>query len=156
MILLQCCCKKSHLADCPTGHQPPPPQSTLQAGHYLQSGKSVTVSRRKEMLVTQSWPALHDLLDSSLPGFSIHGIFQARILEWVVIPFSSGFSWRRDWTCVSCSGRQIMYHWATWETEISWWMNPSDWNKFTLDLCLRKGVWKKQFSSVQPFLLEAI
>ena len=108
------------------------------------------------MLVTQSWPALHDLLDDSLPGFSIRGIFQARILEWVAIPFSSGSFWPRDWTCVSCSGRQIIYHWATWEIQISWWMNPSDWNKFTVRLYLHKGVWKMQFTCVQPFLLEAI
>ena len=46
----------------------------------------------------------------------IHGISQARILEWVVISFSRGSSWPRDWTYVSCIGRQILYHWATWET----------------------------------------
>ena len=44
--------------------------------------------------------------------------FQARILEWVVIPFPRGSSQPRDWTwisCVSCIGRLILYHWATWE-----------------------------------------
>ena len=44
------------------------------------------------------------------PGSSVHGILQARILEWVVISFSRGSSWPRDWThvsCVSCIGRQI-------------------------------------------------
>ena len=40
----------------------------------------------------------------SLPGFSIHGIFQARILKWVAIFFSRGSSWPRDPTCVSCIG----------------------------------------------------
>ena len=40
-------------------------------------------------------------LDISLPGFSAHGISQARILEWVAMP-SSGSSWSRDWTYVSC------------------------------------------------------
>ena len=38
----------------------------------------------------------------SLPGYSIHGILQARILEWIVIPFSRGFSQLRDQTQVSC------------------------------------------------------
>ena len=38
----------------------------------------------------------------SLPGSSVHGIFQARILEWVVISFSRRSSWPRDQTCVSC------------------------------------------------------
>ena len=38
--------------------------------------------------VTQSWPTLHDPIDCSLPGSSVHGIFQARIMEWVAISFS--------------------------------------------------------------------
>ena len=41
-------------------------------------------------LVTQSWPTLCDPMDRSPPGSSVHGIFQARILEWVAIPFSRG------------------------------------------------------------------
>ena len=41
-------------------------------------------------------------MDCSPPGFFVCGIFQARILEWVAIPFSRGSSWPRDWTCVSC------------------------------------------------------
>ena len=57
----------------------------------------------------------HRLLqDCSLPDSFIHGIDQARILEWIAIPFSRGSSWPRGWTCVSCVGRQIVYHWATW------------------------------------------
>ena len=36
------------------------------------------------------------------PGSSVHGIFQARTLEWVAISFSRGSSWPRDWTHVSC------------------------------------------------------
>ena len=38
--------------------------------------------------VTQSWPALQDSMDCSPPGSSVHGISQARILEWVAVPFS--------------------------------------------------------------------
>ena len=38
----------------------------------------------------------------SPPGFSVHGILQARILEWVAMPFSRGSSQSRDQTCVSC------------------------------------------------------
>ena len=56
--------------------------------------------------------------DGSLPGFSIHEIFQARVLEWVAISYSRGSSQYRDWTYVSWVswiGRQILYHWATWE-----------------------------------------
>ena len=40
-------------------------------------------------------------MDCSLPGSSVHGILQARILEWVAVPFSMGFSQPRDQTHVS-------------------------------------------------------
>ena len=42
-----------------------------------------------------------NLMDCSLPGFSVHGILQARILEWVAISFSRGASQCRDWTQAS-------------------------------------------------------
>ena len=61
-------------------------------------------------------PTLSDPMDFSLPGSSVHGICQAKILEWVAISFSRESSWPRDWTHVSCIGRWILYHWATWET----------------------------------------
>ena len=63
---------------------------------------------------------LCDPMDSSPPGSSVHGILQARILEWVVIPSSRGSSWPRDETwisCTSCNSRQILYHWATWKAQ---------------------------------------
>ena len=58
-------------------------------------------------------------MDCSPPGSSVHGNFQARILDCVAISFSRGSFWPRDWThvsCVSCSGKWILYHCATWET----------------------------------------
>ena len=63
-------------------------------------------------LVAKSRPTLCDPIDCSLPGSSVHGISQARILEWVAISFSRGTSRLRDWTHIS---RQILYHWATRE-----------------------------------------
>ena len=54
------------------------------------------------MLVTQLCPTLCELMDCSLSGSSVCGIFQARILGWVIIPFSRGSSWPRDWTGVCC------------------------------------------------------
>ena len=54
-----------------------------------------------ESEVAQSCPTLCNPMDCSLPGFSIHGIFQARILEWVAISFSRRSSQPRDWTWVS-------------------------------------------------------
>ena len=53
--------------------------------------------------------------DRSLPGSSVHGISQARILERVAISFSRGFYCPRDWTHVSDTGRRILYHWTAWE-----------------------------------------
>ena len=52
-------------------------------------------------LVTQSCPTLCDPMDCSPPGSSVHGILQARILEWVAMPSSRGSSLPRDRTQVS-------------------------------------------------------
>ena len=54
-----------------------------------------------ETLVAQSGPTLCKPMDCSLPGSSVLGIFQTRVLEWVAISFSRGSSWPRDWTRVS-------------------------------------------------------
>ena len=56
----------------------------------------------QSVLVTQSCLTLCDPMDCSPPGFSLYGIFQAKILEWVAIPFSRGSSPPRDQTRVSC------------------------------------------------------
>ena len=56
-----------------------------------------------------------DLMDCGPPGSSVHGLLQARILEWVAIPFSRGSSRPRDRTRVFCIGRWVLYHRATWE-----------------------------------------
>ena len=49
-----------------------------------------------------------------------HGTSQARILEWVAISFSRGSSWPKDQThVISCIGRWILYHWASWKVHVS-------------------------------------
>ena len=55
-------------------------------------------------------------MDCSLSDSSVHGILQARILEWVAISFSRGSSWPRDWTWVSCIAHRFFTIWATRET----------------------------------------
>ena len=55
------------------------------------------------VLVAQSCPILCNPVDCSPPGSSVHGILQARILEWVAMPSSRGFSWPRDWSHISTS-----------------------------------------------------
>ena len=52
-------------------------------------------------------------IDFSPPGSSVSGISQGRILEWVAISFLRGSSLSRDWTHDFCTGRQILYPWAT-------------------------------------------
>ena len=69
--------------------------------------------------VAQSYPTLCDPMNCSPAGSSDHEIFQAKLLEQVAISFSRGSSWPSDriwvYSWVSCTGRQILYHWATWE-----------------------------------------
>ena len=63
-----------------------------------------------------SWSVVSDScdpMDCSLSSSSVHAILQTRILEWVSMPSSRGPSRPRDWTCiscVSCIGRQVLYH----------------------------------------------
>jgi len=60
-------------------------------------------------------------IDSSPPGSSVHGILQGRILEWVAISSFRGSSQPRDQNCiswVSSTGRQILYHWVSWESHL--------------------------------------
>ena len=69
------------------GEEPTPPLSLL-SWDSLMGGK--------EAEVAQSCLTLGDPIDCSPPGFSVHGVFQARILEWVAISLSRGSSRPRD------------------------------------------------------------
>ena len=66
--------------------------------------------------VAQLCLTLCDPMDCSLPGFFVHGIFQARILKWVAFSFSRGSSWLRDWTQVSLIAGRRFTLWATFST----------------------------------------
>ena len=65
----------------------------------------------------QLCPTLCDPLHSSLSGSSIHGIFQARVLEWIAISFSRGSSQPRDWTQISRITGWCFTVWATREVD---------------------------------------
>ena len=68
-------------------------------------------------MLSRVW-LFHGVMDCSSPGSSVHGILQARILEWVAVSSSRGSSRPRDQThisYISFIGRQILYHSATWE-----------------------------------------
>ena len=73
---------------------------------------------KKNMLVIQL--TLCDPTDCGLPGSSVHGILEARILEWVAIPFSRGSSWPRDRTWVSHIAGRFFTVWATRETQVGY------------------------------------
>ena len=62
-----------------------PSKNTGVGCHFLLQCRKL----KNESEVAQSCPTLSDPMDFSLPGSSIHGIFQARVLEWVAIAFSS-------------------------------------------------------------------
>ena len=68
-----------------------------------------------ESEVAQSCPTLCDPMDCSPPGFSTHGIFPARVLEWVAISFSRGSSQPKNWTQVSHIAGRCFTLWATQE-----------------------------------------
>ena len=73
------------------------------------------------VLIIQSCPTLFNPMDYSLTGSSVHGIFEARILEGVAISSSRGSSQPRDQTCiscVSCIGSRFFTNCTTWEAPI--------------------------------------
>ena len=90
-------------------------------------------------LISSCWsgakpcPILCDPIDCSLPGSSVHGISQARILEWMAISFSKGSSRCRGQTQVSCIDREILYYWTTREgfDLLSPYKDPYGYTRFT-------------------------
>ena len=65
------------------------------------------------LLVAQLYLTLCSAVSCSLPGSSVRGISQARILEWIAVSFSRGSSWPRDWIQVSCIAGRFFTIWAT-------------------------------------------
>ena len=63
-------------------------------------------------LVAKPCLTLYDPMDCSLPGPPVHGILQARILEWVAISFFRGSSQLRNWTQISCITGRVFTYWA--------------------------------------------
>ena len=81
-----------------------PGKNTGVGFHFLLQCMKV----KSESEVAQLCPTLSDPIDCSLPGSSVHGIFQARVLEWIAISFSRRSSQPRDRTQVSW--KQTLYH----------------------------------------------
>ena len=70
-------------------------------GSCWNSDKKNEVLKIYVCMRAKSCLSLCDPMDCSLPGSFVHGILQARILEWVAMPSSRGSSWPRGWTCIS-------------------------------------------------------
>ena len=108
----------------------------LMRGVFLQASTTLVEPWRpnrstwkEKGLVAQFWPALCNPMDYSPPGSSVHRVLQARILEWIAIPFSRWSSQPRDWTGL-LHGRWLLYHlshqgsplWNRWKG--TWSFNP--------------------------------
>ena len=72
-------------------------------------------SEKVKVFVTQLYPTFCNPMDYSQPGSSVHGILQARILEYVAISFSRESSQPRGWTHISCLAGRFFTIWATRE-----------------------------------------
>ena len=108
-----------------------------------------------KVLVAQLCLTLCDPMNCNQPGSSVHGILQARILEWVDIPFSRRSSWPRDWTQVSCIAGGFFTIWATREAQHSKIMfNFLKFSKWLYHLHFPQEYMSSYFSiSLQHFLL---
>ena len=71
-------------------------------------------------LPSSLWKLLNCLTLCDPMDYTVHGIFQARILEWVAFPFFRGSSQPRDWTHVSCIAGAFFTNWATREAQENW------------------------------------
>ena len=80
------------------------------AVHGFAKGWDTTERARMHAKLLQSCLTLCDPMECSLPGSSVHRILQARILEWVAIPFSRGSSQPRGQTWVSCIAGRFLTH----------------------------------------------
>ena len=98
-------------------------------------------------LVIQSCLTLCNSMGCSLPGSSVHGILQARILEWVATLFSRGYSWPRDQIRVSHIAGRFFTIWATKEG----WALKNQWFWIvTLEKTLKSLLDNKEIKPVNP------
>ena len=88
--------------------------------YYLGGSQVALVGKkeRKKVISLSHVRLFADPMDCSLPGSSIHGIFQAKVLERVAISFSRGSSQPRDQTWVSCTAGRCFTFWATREAPV--------------------------------------
>ena len=158
--ITQCHCPKNPLLvavqllkSCPTLSRP------HESCHFLLQCMKV----QRESEVAQSCPTPSDPMDCSPPGSSVHGISQARILEWVAISFSRGSSPPRCQTCISCVSCSTGRFFTTMPPEppknvlqsaYSSLLPPSCWQLLFLlssQVCLFQNVIQLESYSILPF-----
>ena len=99
----------------PPGDLPNPgiePRSLTSAGGFFTTWATREAQRCVSVRLLQLCLTLCDPMDYSPLGSSVHGILQARTLEWVAIPFSRESSQPRGWTWVSCIAGRFFTIWA--------------------------------------------
>ena len=101
----------------PPGNLPNPgiEASSLCLLHWQADSLPLAPPKWRSEVKSLSRVRLCDPMDCSRPGSSVHGCFQAWLLEWVAISFSKGSSWPRDWTRVSRNVGRRFTVWATRE-----------------------------------------
>ena len=95
----------------------------MQETRFRSLGWEAPLEKEKE--VAQSCSTRCDTMDCSPPGSSVHGILQARILEWVAMSSCRGSSWPRDRTQVSSFGGRFFTVWATREAQNCVYLTPT-------------------------------
>ena len=94
-------------------------KSMVYSNFKIKQAKLVLDSKASSILSlcsfvsTWNWKSLSQVMDCSPPSFSVNGILQARILEWVAIPFSRGSSQPRNQNRISCITGRFFTNWAT-------------------------------------------
>ena len=116
---------------------------TLQQCLFSKIGNQAVLCVYTQLCLTRCDPMV-----CSLPGSSVHGILQARILEWVAISFSRGSSWPRNQTHISCIGVCVCV--CVWKSLSSVQLFVTPWNKQSMEFS-RPEYWSGYPSLVGRF-----
>ena len=145
----------------PSSEHPPPPPHPLRGSALKLRVRLLVFPFGNEMLltlvqarsVTKLCPTLCNPMDCSPPGFSVHGIFQARILEWVAISYSRRSSQPSDQTRIShVSCISSLYHSATCEAPA----DPRGMYRYIYEGMCTKAQRERQMEALKPTILPTL